>query len=392
MFESEKLISFLQLRWIGQRRIVAYSVILAFASLVSLVWAGWEAMSPLGSDLLAFWSAGKLVVSGAASSVYDLHATYAVQSALGRDKVFAFVNPPPFLFFVAPLGLLSYPAAWIAWIGLTYAFWLAVSRMIGQRYVWPIAAFPGALMGAWHAQTGLLTSGLQTAAVTLLRKKPFIAGLCVGVLIIKPHLALLFPVAFIAGRHWRAFAGAALSTIGLVLLAWLVFGTDTMLDYRHGWAVSRMLIETGDADFFLRQTTVYAAVRAASTPLVAAVAQAIASLAVIVLTWKVWSGKGELEGKVAFMLAATPLATPYLFNYDLPFLIVPVIWLVQQARESASSAWERPMLLFFYLSPFVTRGLAMPFAANVMPWVLVWMLWEIWKRLETTEREPEARA
>src|SRR3546814_1775922 len=112
---------------------------------------------------------------------------------------------------VCSSDLLPYHLAWIVWVAATYAFWFWTSRAFARNLAWPIAAFPGALLGASHAQTGLLTSGLQAGAAKLLRDRPVAAGLCIGALIVKPHLALLFPVALAAGRHWSAFAGAAAS-------------------------------------------------------------------------------------------------------------------------------------------------------------------------------------
>ena len=386
------LTSFLQLRWLGRERIVAYSCILALVSLASFCWTYGNATGATGSDFLAFWSAGRLVVTGAASSVYDTAATYAVQSTLGRDDVFAFVNPPPFLLLVWPFGYLPFNLAWILWILVTFAFWFATSRRFVRGLSWPVLAFPGALVGAWHAQTGLLTGGFQAAAASLLRKRPLFAGFCIGALVIKPHLAVLFPIALAAGKHWRAFGGAVISIVVLFAVTWLVFGSDTILNYRQSWPVSRFLMETGDADFFLRQVTVYAAFRVAGPEWLAVIAQALTTLAVAVLTWKVWSGHCQLEGKLAFLFAATPLATPYLFSYDLPFLILPICWLIGEARLRPGGAWERPMLVFFYLSPLVARAAALPLGANITPWVQVWMLWAIWRRIGASEKGYPVRA
>ena len=44
----------------------------------------------------------------------------------------------------------------------------------------------------------------------LIDTRPRLAGLLLGLLCYKPHLALLAPVALVAGGHWRTFAAAAL--------------------------------------------------------------------------------------------------------------------------------------------------------------------------------------
>lgn len=387
--------AFLRLGWLGRRRVVAYSIILALASAASMFWLFRQAMGPQGSDFLAFWSAGRLAVQGQAAAAYDPVALGAIQAEVGRHDVFAFVNPPPLLLGIWPLGLLDYPAAWIVWVGTTYALWVWATWRIFPRLGWPIAGFPGALVAAWHAQTGFLTGALQAGAAGMLEKKPFRAGLCVGALIVKPHLAVLFPVALVAGRQWRAIAGAAVSVIVLISMAWLMFGSATLRAYPQAWAVSDYLLRTGLDDFFLRQTTVYAMVRVLAGSGSAALAQGAATLGSAWLIWCAWSRttllpgrqnlsaerQHSLSGKLALLFAATPLATPYLFSYDLPFLAIPVCWLATVSRPDDLKGWIRPVLVLIYLSPLATRAMALPVGINPMPLVSAAMVWLTWRAL-----------
>ena len=385
------LIGFLQLHWLGRERIAAYSAILALGGLVSLYWFFRQAIGPQGSDFLAFWSAGRLAVEGHAAAAYDPAALGAVQAEVGRSDVFAFVNPPPMLLGIWPLGLMTYPAAWIAWVSITYAFWLASTRRLYPGLSWPIAAFPGALVAAWHAQTGFLTGALQAGAAGLLRNRPFCAGLCVGALIVKPHLAVLFPVAFLAGKQWRAIAGAVAAMAGLTLLTWLIFGTNTLLVYPRSWAVSDYLLRTGSDEFFLRQTTLYAQTRLFFGAQCATWVAAAATIGAAAATWLAWSRRGPLEGKLALLFAATPLATPYLFSYDLPFLAIPVCWLASTLRSGDLGGWGRPVVLGLYLSPLAARAAALPLGLNPMPLFSLAMVWLVWRGLDREVR-PEFAA
>lgn len=369
-----------RLTWLGHGRITAYARILAVVSLASLANSYRQATGGTGSDFLAFWSAARLAVSGAADRVYDLAASGAIQAELGRADVFAFVNPPPFLLFVYPLGYLGYPAAWMAWIAVTYALWLAAARRLDRQLGWAIAAFPGALVAAWHAQTGLLTGALMLAAGLLLPRRPVLAGLCIGCLIIKPHLAIMYPVVLLAGRHWRAMLSAALAAVLLCGVAALAFGWNTLLNYPESWRVSRYLLAHGDAAFFLRQGTVFAGARLLAGPSIAAALQGAVSLACIVLVWRAWRGSASLAWKSAFALAVTPLATPYLFSYDLAFLVAPVIWLAGDVRDRPWGGWERPLVLCFYLAPLWTRAIALPLGANLLPLVCALMVMTLWQR------------
>jgi len=392
MSRCQAIIRWLRLDWLGATRVRAYSQILLLVSILSFYISYKQVTGATGSDFLAFWSAGRLAVAGMAGKVYDIGATAAVQATLGRHDVFAFVNPPPFILFAVPLGLVGFIPAWVGWIASTWSAWLLASRRQDRTLSWPIAAFPGALVAGWHAQTGLLTGALMTWAANMLRSRPALAGVLIGTLVIKPQLALLFPVALIAGGYWRTVWAAAAAVAGWLLLTALLLGWGPLLNYPKSWQVSRFLMETGDTAFFLRQCTVYAAVRVAISPVAGVIAQIAATAGVAFATWRVWSGQAELNGKLAFLFAAIPLATPYLFNYDLPFLVFPIVWLIGMARSHPRGSWERPLLMCFYFAPLWTRAIALPLGANLGPWIELVMLAAVWRRLRpvrsTALRDP----
>jgi len=194
--------------WLTHERVRGYALLLALASLVLVGVSFWRAMPPGTTDFLAFWGAGQLTAAGDPAAAYDLAVQQRVQSATGSSGWFAFVNPPPFLFVVAPLGVLPLPIAWVAWVALTWGLWCWVGIRAFPR-LWPLVlAYPGALIAAGHAQTGLLTGALLVLAAHELSHRPRIAGAAIGALVIKPHLAVLAPFWLAAGGRWRAFAAA----------------------------------------------------------------------------------------------------------------------------------------------------------------------------------------
>lgn len=382
--------AFFDLDWLGKRRVNGYARILFVVLALATYKPFHDAIGKIGSDFYAFWAAGRLAVDGAAARAYDVTAIAAVQASAGWDKTMAFVNPPAMLPIVAPLGWLDYPVAWIAWVVATFAFWFSLSRPLAPRLSWPIAAYPGAAIAAWHAQTGLLTGGFLSGATFFLGTRPFLAGLCFGALVIKPHLALLVPIALLADRQWRAIGGAAASAIGLLLFAWTLYGTQAMLAYRLSFDVSRILMAHANSDFLLRMSTVYAGVRLFLGDQVAIAVQALISLVMVALTWRVWSRPGPIEGKLAFLMTATTLATPYLFSYDLPFLIVPLLWLAKLAMQRGWRRGEKPALAFLYVAPLLSRAMALPVGFNFMPLALVFQLWLVHSALADRPTGPES--
>ena len=367
--------------WLNGRRVRGYAVLVGLASLV-LVGVSWlKAQGPQGSDFLAFWGAAKAVLAGTPQAAYDLHFQQRVQTGAGFTGWYAFVNPPPFLFVATPFGALPVAAAWIAWVAVTYAVWAWVSVRAFPR-LWPLVlAFPGALIAAGHAQNGFVTGALLVGGVAWLDRRPLTAGALLGALVVKPHLALLVPFWLAAGGRWSAFAAAAASAFGLLALSWLVFGTPTMLGYASSWQASAAIMRVGNAEFFLKMATLYAQLRVYAGPEVAAAVAALLALAMIALTMLSWRRFGQ-DGMAtgAAMLAATSLASPYLFSYDLPFLILPLLWLVREGLARGFRPWEKALLVALWFAPYASRAAALPLGLDLMPLASALLLWLVWSR------------
>jgi hypothetical protein len=377
--------------WLHAGRVRGYAVLVALASLGILAFAYQEAMGPTGSDFLAFWGAGQATVAGYPAAAYDLTVQERVQTATGSQGWFAFVNPPPFLFVAAPLGWLPYALAWPLWVLATYALWAAATMRAFPR-LWPIAlAWPGALIAATHAQTGLLTGALLVFAATRLDRRPLGAGAAIGALVIKPHLALLMPFWLAAGGRWRAFAAALATLVALLAASVACFGAEIMSAYAASWDASASIMRAADFDFLMRMCSLYAPLRLyAGNGLAVAVAgaAALAAVGMAILSWRRFAG--DARASAAAMLAATALASPYLFNYDLPFLIVPILWLVEQGRRHGFRDYEKLVLVLLWLAPYATRAAALPLGVNLMPAASLAILAMVWTRASATRRPPLA--
>lgn len=374
----------------GRVRVYAAMVLVAYVPMMFKVYR--EATGTVGSDFLAFWGAGRLQLWGFAAQVYDLAAEQGAQAASGTGQMVAYVNPPPYLFLTAPLGLMPYALAWIVWALAGWALWFVVARRIlpngGIAGGFAILAFPAAYLSASHAQNGFVTGALLIAGVLTLRRSQALSGALFGLLVIKPHLALLVPFWLAAGRKWTAIAAAAASAALVCLASLLVFGMDTWRAWPQSFQVSRTLMGQTSGEFFLRMSTPYALLRVLAGPWAAAAGQAAITLSAGALACLYWRRAPSDEAAGAMMLAATALASPYLFSYDLPFLAMPVFWLVGTAQREGWRAWEKLALVLIWAAPLATRAAALPLGLNLMPLPAAALMYLVWSAYTAQKARP----
>lgn len=374
--------SWLDLPWLDAGRASAWLRILAVMSLLVVV--GWIALSrggvdpsgkPLGTDFLCFWGASRLVLEGApASAVYDAARLGAVEAARFPGSDFtAFPYPPGFLLICLPLGLLPYLAALAAWLGATgLAYWRVARAWLGQArgLALPVLAFPAVLINAGHGQNGFLTAALFGGGTLLLRRRPLVAGLCLGLLAFKPHLGLLIPIALLASRNWRAFAGAVAGVLVLGVASALVFGLDAWRAYPAALAAMRLNVEQGLLAPEKLQT-LFATLRLWGAPLPAAYAAqallaAAAAVAVGLFAWR----RPDSPALGPVLIAASLVASPYLLDYDLVLAAVPLAWLLADSQAGGFQRGDKAVMLAAYLLPLVSRLLALNAGLALGPFVL----------------------
>jgi hypothetical protein len=313
-----------------------------------------------GSDFLAFWLAGREVWGGDPANAYDIAHTANAQRALGFRNVSPFLSPPPFLALVAPLARLPYLAALGAWLVLTYtAFAMALRSVAPERLFWPALAFPGVLICGMAGQTGLLTAGLSIGAIGLLgRGRPALAGALIGCLIIKPQLALLFPIALAAGGHWRSFWAAAATSAALLLGSALLFGAETFAAYLEQSARMAAILLVPNSTHADKLQSVLGLALTLGAPLSLAWAlQIVSATGAAFLVVREWRVGSDVLRRGAVLCAAAPLATPYIFAYDLPLLVLPILYLAAEGMRRGFRSGERAGLVAISLLPIMAYAM-----------------------------------
>jgi hypothetical protein len=321
--------------------VVAAGIVFGYAvSLVSLffthVWILDTQGRPQLQDFVAFWSAGKLALKGAAVAAYDPHAQHVAEAiAIGHDfpGALEWPYPPLFFFVVAPLALLPYATAFVLWCFATLAAYAAtVAKISGRGDAWIVAcAAPPVLAALMAGQNGLLTASLLGLSLLLLEKRPALAGLVVGLLSYKPQFGILFPLALAAGGYWRSFLWAGVSVVAANGMAAAVFGEGTLAGFLHAMSVTGDMRVAHAGMGWNKLQSLYSLLRALGLSATGAwSAQACLSAAIAIGVIAGWRARIPYVLKAAFLASAIPLATPYILVYDLPMLAVAAAFLYRE--------------------------------------------------------------
>lgn len=318
---------------------------------------------PVGCDFIAFWSAARLTLQHGAGAAYDDAATAALQhsvSAMGdASQHFPFWYPPPFLLLVLVFGLLPYVAALPVFLAAGYAaLFAALRRIIAGP--WALAALmlsPATLMNTLIGQNGMLSAACFAGAMIWLQTRPALAGACLGMLVCKPHFALLVPLALAAARRWRAFFSCGLAAAGLCAAS-LALGVGSWRDFLARTAESRDTLQNLPA-IWPKIQSLFSAVRQWGGGVETAyAAQALVALAAAAAVWAVARRRAGAGPEIATLTTAALLTTPYSLDYDLVCLLVPMAWLASAAAQTGWRDWEKTGLLLAYALPVATRFLA----------------------------------
>lgn len=329
---------------------------------------------PVGTDFIAFWGASYLALHGHAADAYELANLFAAQQVAvpASTAVYAWSYPPTFYLAVLPLALMPYLTAYGVFMATTFpAFLAAMRRAVPYPRAWLLVfAFPAVAINLGHGQNGFLTAALAGFAMALLDRRPVVAGVLIGLLSIKPHLAVLFPVALLVSRRWAAFAAAAGTVAGFLAICLGVFGPGVFEAFMRSAGFTQAALESGVLPW-TKMTTFFAGMRMIGTPIAAAYAVHIAvAILAIAATAYAWAKDAPERLRASMLFVATFLISPYAYWYDLVWLAFPIAWMASEALQTGWRRGEREILFVAWLmpllSPLTAMALGVPVGAIVL--------------------------
>ena len=309
-----------------------------------------------GHDFVAFYAASKAALAGDAAMVYDREFMMAAQAELvGTSEIgyLAFMYPPTYLLLVSPLATLPYFPALALWQVAPFIIFLLMLRRIALPPIALImaAGAPAVAQTLFAGQNGLLLALFLGGGLLALDRRPLAAGLLLGLAAAKPHLAILLVPALIAGRNWRALASMLGCVAALAALSAAVFGADIWYSYIAVPGQAREHLALGQLPWS-RMPTLYTAARLSGfSDTVGAVLQVAGALTVVAIIVWIWRQGAPAGLRIAVLLAGAPLATPFMYDYDLPLMLIALGLYLAEAPGRAPASWEKVMLLLVWLQP-----------------------------------------
>jgi hypothetical protein len=340
---------------------------------------------PAGTDFIAFWSAGHLALDGRAGDAWnlDLIGAFQLASFPGLSGPTQWAYPPTTLPLVLPFGALPYLPGYLAWelVGLM-AFFVALAPLLRDRnHAWPLAlAFPGVWLGVPSGQIQFFVAALLGGALVLLPRRPLLAGVLIGLLVIKPQLAVLLPLVLVAGREWRAFAAAAGTAVAAVALSAAAFGPSS---YESWWGSLGVLDDAIDGRTapVYKFVTPYMGMRLLGlSEVTSLVLHLVVAVVASYVVWRVWRRTDDPMLRGASVVAGTFLATPYAADYDMVVLAFPIAWLCVIGLTSGWLRGDRNLLVAIWVLPVLAAPVAVLTHVPVVALVMAVVLRQVWIR------------
>ena len=316
-------------------------------------------------DFMSLFAGGKAILRGL--DPYDPVDWLPLRAELGSTWMPDDRAPFPLwtLLLVLPFAALDLGWAAAAWL----AFSLCVLGggmflLISTYYPKPLPVAEFALVALFTFTYRAVLVSMNNGQITFLlffllalflwlvrQERPFLAGIILSFVIIKPNAFVLFVPAFglwlLWQRRWRIVAGAAAGGAAMFTISWLVL---------PGW-LAEWLNVTGKTEVTAITPTVWGLAYEIWPEYWALLGLIFVVGVTAVLGLIIFRNRNLNETEVMpLALIGSLLTTPYAWVYEHLLLLIPatLVFLVSQKRSSAATAW----LLLAFIMPWGTLWLA----------------------------------
>ena len=312
-------------RWIWRGNVALLGVSLAFV-LFSLL----PNDDVINSDWPAFATGARLIVHDPAH-LYDFDTQRQVELQVTGGRVLVTLGIKGILPFLAPawVALLAVPfdllgpniggRLWVLFglLCLAAGLYLATRPRAPSVILPAFASVPTALMMLNAQLDGMVALGIG-ASIGLWPRR-YLAGLALGLTLVKPQLMLPLGVALILAREWRVLAGWITSGV-VLLLATLAISPHWVFDWL---GQTRSTVQTGAREVDVPHLAVLLPGSLQNAGLAV-----LTLVAIGVIVWLAWRARDDRMGAgIAIVVAGGVLAAPHALPADLVLVAVALaIW------------------------------------------------------------------
>lgn len=311
----------------------------------------------LGRDFVNTWMGARAALDGRISDLFHLF-TYQknLTAALGPMPPHNWSYPPNLLLFIWPLGFLSYLPALAAWSAAGYAAYLgAVANLNRNRKYLAFAAIAPAIgINLFSGQNGFFTAALLIMVFRFWDERPFLAGVFLGLMLYKPHLVVLFPLALALSGRWRVFISAGMTAAVLIAVTALFFGHDVWGEYfRLVVPVQNAVMRYGTG-FETMMPSAFMNARLFHVSYATAWAVQIPfTLLALVITVLAFRKSRDPLLSYALLVTASFVVSPYGFDYDMVVFgwLAAMLWPHFEGRVDRAlllAVWSLPLTMLFF--------------------------------------------
>ena len=347
-----------------------------------------------GTDFVQFYIYGLLTATspGRLFDVGEWHRILASLATGDPHLLYVPVYPPTIGLLFAPFATLSWRAALVAWTGVSailyaFAIWLLLrtSPRVAREPIavalfalgWPVFA-----QLVLHGQVSTLFLLVVAGAWPLCRAgRPFIAGLVLGLLALKPSLLLVPLVVMAVAARWRVLAAMTLSGLIQLLAAAAVMGWGVWVDYARTAVDLLQHPEWIEPKLWQAHAAGNAFALLLGRGRGAQVAFAATFCVLVWLTGRAWRGPAAPSPLAwALLVLAALVGSPHLYVYDLVIMAAAFIPIVEWTLEHPRHAWTptlRRLVAASYVLPLfaplaaVTRVQVSVLAFGALFWACV---------------------
>lgn len=198
----------------------------------------------LDNDLTLVYIGARIGLEHGWTHIYALDLQHQLFAQLRPTAPFndgeRFLSPPPVAWLMVPLTSLGAAGTVYVWlaaslVALVAAWWIGAPGDGRIRVLWLIVA------AAWYpvqytislAQPDVIVLLAAIACWKLAEKnRPYLAGVVLGVSVLKPQLVLALPLVLLAAGRWRIAAAWAVTMSVLAVVSVVVIGQQGLSDYR----------------------------------------------------------------------------------------------------------------------------------------------------------------